>query len=366
MNSTHNPAVRSRVLHVTETFSSGVATAVHSFVENAPQADHYLIASVRDGAGVAMSEQHGFIEMADLPRGMVQACREIMRTFQRVRPDHVHVHCAYAGVYVRLLPIPRSKIIYSPHCFPFERLSDPGWMRAAYRTVESLLAFRTDRFGSVSRAEAALSRELPGRARVIEIPNVSHLPYRPRSNDRIAAPRPKVAFNGRLSEQKDPMFVVDALARAPELARGIDFTWIGGGEPRYEEALRSAGVRVTGWLPLDAVQSELRQSDVYVHTASWEGFPMSVLEAAALDVPVLARHIRAFDGYGFPRAAMLSGPSGFIDAMQLLVKSPRAILSAGQEMAEVLRKTFHRQAQAEALRALYRSRPASCQDGSLV
>lgn len=353
MNAPIDSILRPRVLHVTETFSSGVATAVHSFVENSPQVDHYLLASVRDGAGVAMSEGYAFVEMADLPRGMILACREILKTFRRIRPDHVHVHCAYAGVYVRLLPIPRSKIIYSPHCFPFERLSDPRWMRSAYRAVESLLALRTGRFGSVSRAEAALSRALPGRAGVVEIPNVSHLPFRPRSTDPRAVSKPVVAFNGRLSEQKDPMFVVEALKRAPDLATKIDFTWIGGGEPRYEDALRSVGVRVTGWLPLDDVQSELRRSEVYVHTARWEGFPMSVLEAAALDVPVLARHIRAFDGYGLPRTALLPGLEGFIDAMYMLSKNPSSVIATGQEMAEKLRQTFHRQAQAEALRVLY-------------
>jgi glycosyltransferase involved in cell wall biosynthesis len=342
-----------RVLHVTETFSSGVATAVHSFVENSPQAEHHLLASVRDGAGVKMSEQHGFVEMIDLPRGMRAACGAILREVRRLRPDFVHVHCAYAGVYVRLLPIARRRIIYSPHCFPFERESDSLFSRAAYVAVEALLALRTGAFGAVSRAEARLCERFPGRSRVVTIPNVSHLVHRPRLPSQVPGLKPVVSFNGRLSPQKDPMFLVRALERAPTLAQRIEFVWIGSGEPEYVRALESVGVRVTGWLSLDQVQDELLRSDVYAHVARWEGFPMSVLEAAALDVPVIARSIRAFEGYGFPRSAFFGSPEAFIDCMEALLADRRSVVEAGQAFSAQVRQQFDARAQAEALRNLY-------------
>ena len=57
--------------------------------------------------------------------------------------------------------------------------------------------------------------------------------------------------------------------------------------------LTDAGVRITGWMTGSALAAELGGASVYFHSANYEGFPLSVLDAAALDRPVVARRIDA-------------------------------------------------------------------------
>jgi glycosyltransferase involved in cell wall biosynthesis len=70
---------------------------------------------------------------------------------------------------------------------------------------------------------------------------------------------------------------------------------VGDGSPAIREELESAGVEVTGWLSREDVVRQLSSATVVLHTASWEGFPVLLLEAHELGLPILVRRIAAFD-----------------------------------------------------------------------
>ena len=48
---------------------------------------------------------------------------------------------------------------------------------------------------------------------------------------------------------------------------------------------------VTGWLSRDDALRALASAHVYLHTAAWEGMPVTVLEAAAVGMPVIVRSV---------------------------------------------------------------------------
>ena len=76
------------------------------------------------------------------------------------------------------------------------------------------------------------------------------------------------------------------------------FRWIGDGDEDLREVLEDAGVEVTGWLDRAELRRTLLASDLMLHTATWEGFPVSVVDAAALDLPVVARAIAPLTAEG--------------------------------------------------------------------
>ncbi|EVU15104.1 glycosyl transferases group 1 family protein, partial [Vibrio parahaemolyticus V-223/04] len=84
------------------------------------------------------------------------------------------------------------------------------------------------------------------------------------------------------------------------LNRQLDITWIGGGDKELEQALRAEGVQVTGMLPRDEVVKKLQASDLYLHTAAWEGMPLTILEAAKLHLPMVIRSIGATKDLNYP------------------------------------------------------------------
>jgi glycosyltransferase involved in cell wall biosynthesis len=102
--------------------------------------------------------------------------------------------------------------------------------------------------------------------------------------------RRTVAMVGRAAAQKGVRFFIKTVRLLdPGRFRAL---WIGGGDPAGEAELRAAGVTVTGWLPREQVLATLREEvDIYFHTARWEGTPVTLLEAAALQLPIVARRI---------------------------------------------------------------------------
>lgn len=340
-----------RVLHVTESYGGGVAYAIARYIQNTPHVEHHVLAAVRDAADPG---DHAVgASLSRLPAHPVRAIAAIRRTVAAVRPDFVHAHSSIAGALCRvsMLNRPARPLVYTPHCYAFERTDVARPVRVFFRTAERVLAVNTGILAACSEREATLSREL-GHSTVCLVPNVSGLEPGRKAASGDPAP-PVVSAGGRLTAQKDPAFFLEAQQRlAPHLPQ-VRWRWVGGGDEAWAARLRESGIEVTGWLPPPEYAAKISESAVYLHTARWEGFPLAVLEAVQLGVPVLVRPINAF--HAVPEVLHLTDEN--------LTRSLPVRPSAGDAMTdasrmnlgcwrEVLsRNTDERQA--EALRLLY-------------
>lgn len=293
------------VLHVSECWGGGVSTAVMAYVQATPRYAHWFLTASRPSAGIKPDLANLIRGWFDLPRGHLARISAVGQAYAALKPDVVHAHSSFAGVYVRAcLSVPTNRIVYTPHCYAFERADVNNALRRVFRVTEAVLARRTHTIAAVSPREASLAASLRQTQRVVYIPNA--VPPCPT----IAAPRTaggpvNAVAVGRICAQKDPGF----LARAADLAvDAISWTWIGGGDDSWlRHDLESAGVHVTGWLPRAEVLRRVQASDVYVHTARWEGAPMSLLEAVAAGLPVVARDIPALRALGVPNLVRTPG-----------------------------------------------------------
>ncbi|CAN5346637.1 hypothetical protein BH09ACT5_BH09ACT5_20350 [soil metagenome] len=185
---------------------------------------------------------------------------------------------------------PSRRIVYSPHCFAFERRDLPPLVRLAARGVELLLAGNTDTIAACSRAELATASRLG--ARSVLVPNVPSV-----GSPAAATSTEGVVAVGRISAQKDPAFFSAVVERLRARRPALTATWVGGGdEPDASADLERGGIRVTGWVPTAAVHFTVAGAAAYVHTAAWEGFPIAILEAVELGVPVVAREVPTLRG----------------------------------------------------------------------
>jgi glycosyltransferase involved in cell wall biosynthesis len=303
-----------QVLHVVESLGSGVATALESYIRNTPGHVHTVLAWRRDGAHTGDALDRLAAAVLPLPPGRLAQLRAVRRHVARLRPDVVHAHSSYAGFYVRLLGRPGRSLVYTPHGFSFERRDISPALRGAFWLTEALLSLRGGCVAAVGPREARLAERLPGRQLVLYVPNVAddlQLSGCP-PGQMGETGRLRVAAMGRISAQKGPGFFRSAASLSRRLGLPIDWMWVGGGDPEDEQVLREAGVLVTGWSSRSAALGWLSTADVYVHTAAWEGAPMSVLEAAALNLPILARRSAALEALG----------------LELLYDTPEAIVAA--------------------------------------
>jgi glycosyltransferase involved in cell wall biosynthesis len=320
------PVPSLKILHVVEALGSGIATALEGYIRSTPGHAHTILGYRRAGAQTGDGLERLARRLLPLPEGRLAQIRTVRRWVRELRPDVIHAHSTYAGLYVRLfVRAPAATLIYTPHAYPFERRDVPAALRGVYWLIEALLSLRGGCVAAVGPHEVELAERLPGKQVVVHLPNVVQgvRPAPPASvQDRSSQHgEPRLAMLGRISPQKGPDFFRRAVELSQALALPLRWVWVGGGEPADERALREAGAEVTGWLSRSQALAWLATADVYVHTAAWEGLPVSVLEAAALGLPIVARRIPALESLGLP--LLCDSPEALVAALRPLVDERR-------------------------------------------
>lgn len=286
-----------RILHVTECYGGGVRRAIDTIAELTPEFDHVLLMNDdRPPQNPDLYER-----TYQLPEGFLARALFANALAKELNVDIVHAHSSWAGVYTRLFKSPKP-IVYEPHCFAFD---DPQRGRAGrwvFRMAEKILSRQAAAILVLTPHERTLAREFLPEDQIIWLPNIPTIDSKDTAES-LERSGHEVVMVGRLAPQKDPDFFV-AVAQSVQTANpGIKFTWIGDGTPEYVDRLNEAGVEVTGWLDDAGLESRLKNATLYFHSARYEGFPLSILDAAAVGLPILARALPSFDGFPIKQAS---------------------------------------------------------------
>lgn len=349
-----------RVLHITESFGSGVATAIEGYVSALPEVTSVVCGAYRQAADA--SDRKLSCDFIELPHSRAKQMQRIRGVVSGVDPDVVHVHSSWAGAYTRLPILRRAlgdrHVVYTPHAFAFERLDISGPTSALFTVAERLCSANTDSLAVSSLFEVTLAIRLGLR------PPVVYLPYRlPRKDERIegnygssdAADSSMVLGVGRLAPQKGIDFFIQA-KRSFDLhgtsGRAVRWVWAGDGEAGLRSALEDAGIQVTGWLSRDDTLAYVRSATVYLHSAEWEGFPLTILEAARENTPMVVRRIPAVSGMGL-EACLIAKPDEMGDRVHRLLSRPHERRDLQLRLAQWLVGRHSRNAQGRALRIAY-------------
>jgi glycosyltransferase involved in cell wall biosynthesis len=276
-----------------ESYGAGVAQALNSFVRALPEVEHHLMCRVRAGEYLPSGEWRSFATVHEVSGGPLRALVALRRSVATTRPDIIHAHSSYAGGLVRMaVRRGHTPIVYSPHCFAFERGDLPRSIRNLLWVFERVLARNTSALALCSTREVMLARRLSARCPARLVPNVAAVEgLVPRVGGEH---HPTVVAVGRIGAQKDPAFFGAVVNDLRRLVPNMKATWIGDGDAHGRSFLAAAGVEVTGWRPRTAAQLAIRDADLVLHVARWEGFPMVIVEAHALGVPVVVRDIPPF------------------------------------------------------------------------
>jgi glycosyltransferase involved in cell wall biosynthesis len=302
-------------------FSSGVGVAIAQYTRSLPGVEHSLLSSTAVDAEGDLAEQARFTSTHRMEGSSLAKMRRVREVVRQLRPDVVHAHSSHGGAFTRLA-ITRSRhhIVYTPHCYAFERRDVNPLVRATFWGAEALLAVNTSVFAACSARELELSRWPTSRAPAYLVPNVAAERW-PSVRRRPAMPA-TVVGGGRISPQKDPAHFAAVVARMRREMPGLRAVWLGDGDPGGRCALERQGIEVSGWLPRAAVLEQLEAADLYLHSARWEGFPLMVVEAVALGVPTFVRAVPSFDAV--PAALRMASADDVDDALACLRDGARA------------------------------------------
>ncbi len=293
-----------RILHITEAISAGVLTSVTALARAQsahPDVRSVTLACVARGDSpppAAIAEMCGHdVAMRVLPcrqrRRLIDLTRLIRTEIRRDTEAVVHLHSSRAGFIGRVLTALQGtahRVVYSPHCFSFDRADLPAAARVAFRVLERAALRAGRNLVLVSHSEAALTaRVLPGAA-VATVPNTVDVAACRSAATRAGKPAGpvRIIHIGRIAGQKRPeVFAAVADAVAEARPGQAEFQWIGEGE----RGRLSSNVSVTGWLTPSHVREHVAAADMVLFTSAGEGMPMSLLEAQACGLPVIAHDV---------------------------------------------------------------------------
>ena len=298
-----------RVLHISLSHGGGIISAMETYIQNSPFAEHFLVANVDDSCSINFSENVKLNKIYNVNLNL-KGIKAIYSAFKEVKPTHIHLHSSHAGALGRLLFPLFKNIIYTPHCCSFERKDVSWFIRKLFFSMEWLLSLKPTVVAGCSPLEVSLGDKLGLTQLFNNQKNVFLTNYSEPQKEWLdsSTDLKTVVMVGRICPQKDSQFFINTFKEVSKLDETIKFIWLGGGDPVEVKVLESLGISCTGWLGKNELLEILSNSSLYFHCAAWEGNPMSVLEASAIKMPIVGRKISSLESIGL--TALSDTPKG--------------------------------------------------------
>ena len=282
-----------------------------------------------------------------LGRANLAAGSRLVRYFQSVRPVLIHGHMFHANVAARALGrLFRIPVVCTIHSVrESNRRKDTARLRSAVYRLTDRFCFRTTAV-SECVSERLLRDRVTHHEKLQAIPSfVDANLYRPESARREQLRR-AMGWNdsfvwlavGRLDKAKDYPNLIASFRRLRD-APAARLAIAGDGSER--EAIESLierlnlRSRVTLLGMRTDIPDLLNASDAFVQASAWEGMPISLLEAAACELPIVTTEV------GGTAEVVQHGRTGLLvppgDAEQLSTAMQRIVCMAPAERASLAR-----------------------------
>ncbi len=274
--------------------------------------------------------------------------------------EHVHVHFARNGVSVaqimRRLGGPGfSMTVHGP-----DEFDDPRGFELAEKVADARFTVAISAYTAAQlRRWVAL-----GDWRKLHVVRCSVDESFFESNPIDARDRRTFVCVGRLCAQKGQLLLLEAFARVAQEDSGARLVLAGDGEMRGLIEARIASlalgdrVVITGWISEAEVRDQLRRAGCMVLASFAEGLPVVIMEALAMQRPVLSTYIAGIPELVDSETGWLV-PSGDVDALAAALRSVLAADAAllaqkGKRGAERVREKHFLATEIDRLEQLFR------------
>jgi glycosyltransferase involved in cell wall biosynthesis len=196
--------------------------------------------------------------------------------------------------------------------------------------------------------------------------SVLHLPYGVTIPAHSRRPRPgalRAVFVGRMAAQKRVLDLPEIDGELHRLGVTVEWTMIGSGpdeEPLREAWAWNPEVRWTGSIPNEDARDRMLESDIIVMPSQFEGFPVTLVEAAAAGVvPVASDLLSGIPEIVVPGRTGFRLPVGdtrqFAAAIASLASDPRMLEEMSANVRNLAVRNFDIRENVKAYDRLYES-----------
>ncbi|WP_431126927.1 glycosyltransferase [Flagellimonas flava] len=351
-----------RVLHITEPFAAGVYNYVKEicgFFDSEKEFESYVIYSPnRNGTDFdkIAKDFSKKTKLIQLPmsreinfRSDIRAIISLVKQIRKIQPDVIHLHSSKASILGRVASAfyKKAKVYYTPNGYSFLREDVSNGKKGLFLFIEKWVV---KIFGGTTIAcgdtEYEHAKKI-GRAFLVRngvSPNEISEFKKPHTNGKFT-----IGTMGRLSPQKNPALFNQVAQEFPD----IEFVWIGDGQLKTE--LTSSNVSITGWKIHSEAMELVNTFDVYIQTSLWEGLPFTIIEAMALEKPVVATNVVG------NKDAVEHGHNGFLcdnledftSGIGELYKNPEKLSKMGRNSETRCRALFDQHKNFTTLKKIY-------------
>lgn len=246
-------------------------------------------------------------------RHALKAAREVIGAMASIGRIALHVHAEAYGSFWRhagfvvTAAAARCPVLLQLHGGDFERFHDDSSAEA--RRIIRFVLECADGVAVACESQRAWIASIARKARVACVPNPATPPSQPQQDRRENL----VLFLGRLTGAKGVFDLLGAVAAVRDAVPDITLVCAGGGDraavARVAEKLGIAdAVKFTGAVGPSGKRALLESAAVFVLPSYRDALPISLLEAMAAGVPVIASPVGAIP------EAIVDGVSGFLVA----------------------------------------------------
>lgn len=251
----------------------------------------WLEQTVKDSGGVFYSNK--FFKNSFNPLNTLFAFRELSKTIKSFDPDIVHAHSSFAGIVTRSVTRGRIPTVFTAHSWAFTE-GAPFLRKIIAIIAEKIVSRWAKKIICVSEFDKQLAiryRTAPLEKLVTIYNGVSI----PQDFDRPKKLPTEIVSVGRLAYPKRFDLLIEAINLLPEhVKQSLKIRIVGGGKQRellthlvHKKHMEEI-VSFTGGVAPSAMNELFFSADVFVLLSNHEGFPMTILEAMATGLPVVA------------------------------------------------------------------------------
>lgn len=282
-----------KVIHIVESFGGGVYDFIKDLTDEVQEYETTIFYGDRGNLKIGFEnnfrENIKFIKWKNAQREIslpkdIKALFEVIKVLKKEKYDVIHLHSSKAGFLGRVAAklVGQSKnVIYTTHGISFLRQDISNSKLKLFILLEKIGEICGGQTIACSKSEAEFIKSKGIKCEYINngIKIDEDFAKQPKKDDTI-----RIINVGRITEQKNPR-LFNGIAKEFIDNPKIKFIWVGDGEDK--ERLSSSNIEITGWLSQEKVKEKLKEADIYLSTAKWEGLPLAVLQAMNYELPLV-------------------------------------------------------------------------------